>query len=163
MQEDPTRSWFCNTFLTHITVFSGRLGAGPTLRGGRSHVQGMWRKILSRGIQSLPLWKLSASWWEMPPRQSSDPAFPKGQGTQSYHLHTASSQGLLPRVAGGGGTLIWLWIKPSTSWPQLLPRARTQPWRTPGLLPKHKPLVLYTRHWTNSSTNKIKSLLHATP
>lgn len=138
MQEDTTCSRFCNTFLkqrhqTHITLCSGRLvplsvELGAMYRGSSE------RSTVGGGFQSLPLWKLGASRWEIPPRESSDPAFPQRQGSaqhhrgQSYHLHTASFQGLLPRAAGGGDLCSdSVGIKSSTSWPQLLPGARTGP------------------------------------
>lgn len=81
------------------------------------------------------------------------------QGTENYHLHTASFQGQL-KV---GISALTLQIKPGTS--QTASRSQDTATEPPGssctqVPSEHKPLVLYTRHWTNSSTNKIKSFLH---
>lgn len=154
------------TLDTHHPLLWETGGSAPLSVGVGSHVQGTLTKIHSWGVQSSPQWKLSASQWDTPPRQSSDPAFSKRQGTESYHLHnTASFQRLLPRATLVGISGPAPWIKPSTSQPQLLPGAGIQPWSTqapaaPRCLPKHKALVLCTRHWTNSSTNKIRRFLH---
>lgn len=80
---------------THHPLLWG-LGLGPTPTGGRSPVQGMLE--IHSGRFSLPLQKLRAAWWERPPRQSPDPAFPKRQSSQQG----VTSHCKLPGAARGG-------------------------------------------------------------
>lgn len=98
--QDTNCSWFFYAFLTqaqdtHHALLWG-LGLGPTPTGGRSPVQGLLE--IHSGRFSLPLQKLRAAWWERPPRQSPDPAFPKRQSPQQG----VTSPCKLPGAAPGG-------------------------------------------------------------
>lgn len=56
---------------------------------------------------------------------------PKGQGSAQLHRAHKAITSTLPVLAPKGssrwGSVLWLWLQPGTSWPQLLPGARTQP------------------------------------
>lgn len=110
----------------HTSPFAlGDWGLGPTLSGGRSHVQGTL-KIHSEGFRARPYESSVLPGGKCHPgRQSSHPALPEEQDSaqhhrglrcprQSYHLHTVSFQGQL-EVGISAPTL------------QLLPGTGTQP------------------------------------
>lgn len=159
-----TPSWHGGT--GHTSAFAlGDWGVGPTPSGGRSHGQGMLRKIHSGGFRAYPMkaqcfpvgHATQAELRSSLPQEAGLGTAP--QGTESYHLHTASFQGQL-KV---GISALTLQIKSGTS--QTASRSQDTATEPPGssctqVPSEHKPLVLYTRHWTNSSTNKIKSFLH---
>lgn len=173
MQEDTTCSRFCNTFLkqrhqTHITLCSGRLvplsvELGAMYRGSseRSTVGGGFRAC-PYGSSVLPGGRFH------PGRAQIQPSL-RGRAqhsttgdkviTSTLQASRACSQGQLEV----GISALTLWGSNPAHPGHSCFQEPGQGHRAPGLLPKHKPLVLYTRHWTNSSTNKIKSLLHATP
>lgn len=147
-QEDTTCSRFCNTFLarrhrTHISLCSGRLGVGPTPSGGRSHGQGMLRKIHSGGFRAYPMKaqcfpaghttqaELRSS---LPQEAGLGTAL---QGTENYHLHTASFQGQL-KV---GISALTLQIKPGTS--QTASRSQDTATEPPGAFRAQAPGALH--------------------
>lgn len=74
-----TPPWHGDT--RHTSPFALRDWGLLPLRGGRSQVQGML-KIHSREFRACPY---ESPVQEMPPRQSSDPAWPKGQGSAQLH------------------------------------------------------------------------------
>lgn len=155
----------------HTSPFApGDWGVGPTPSGGRSHIQGMLRKINSRGFRACPYESSVRPSGRCHPGRAQIQPSPRGRARHS----TAGDRKLspphckLPTLASKGnsrwGSLLRL-CGSNLAHPDLLPGARTRPRSprapaAPRCLPKHKPLVLYTRHWTNSSTNKIKSFLH---
>lgn len=172
MQEDTTHSRFCNTFLTqrhqtHITLCSARLvplsvEVGAMHRGCQERATVGEFRACPYGSSVLPGGRFH------PGRAQIQPSL-KGRAqhsttgdkviTSTLQASNACSPGRLEV----GISVLTLWgLNPAHPGHSCF-QEPGQGHGASGLPPKHKPLVLYTRHWTNSSTNKIKSLLHTTP
>lgn len=121
-----TPSWHGGT--GHTSAFAlGDWGLVPLPVEVGAMDRGCSERSTAGGSELTP-WKLSASQWDMPPRQSSDPAFPKRQGSAQHRRGQKIITSTLQASKGNSrwGSLLWL-CRSNLAHPKLLPGARTRP------------------------------------
>lgn len=105
------------------SLWHGDRHTSPFALGGWSHSQ--WRQKPHTGDVKDPQCPYESL--VLPGRRW----HPKGQGSAQLHRGHKAITSTLPVLAPKGssrwGSVLWLWLQPGTSWPQLLPGARTQP------------------------------------
>lgn len=97
-----------------------------------------------------------------PGRQSSHPALPEEQDSAQHHRGLRCPKVITSTLQASKGNSRWGSLLRLCSCFQEPGHSHGAPGAAaaPRCLPQHKALVLYTRHWTNSSTKEIKSFLH---